>query len=218
MIEEIKAFNEKRAEIYWWLSSLFASELDEQGLEQYQSPEIRAFLAGLGENIQLKKPVDKLVDALNRLQDREDAQLELSADFCELFLKSDKEGALPYASIYLDKSGNLNGKPAEEMTKVLAAHNIQVSQALNEPADHIAIELDFLGNLIIRSNELEQEKHLNSALVEQAEFIRQHILSWTPQFNALCQQIDEFGFYSAVSDLLVAFLELDCLYLLDEPS
>ncbi|MDR9828880.1 molecular chaperone TorD [Vibrio sp. FNV 38] len=217
-MEEIKAFNEKRAEIYWWLSSLFASELDEQGLEQYQSPEIRAFLAGLGENIQLRQPIDKLVDALNRLQDREDAQLELSADFCDLFLKSNKEGALPYASIYLDKSGNLNGKPAEEMVKVLAKHNIQVTQKMNEPADHIAIELDFLGNLIIRSNELEQEKHLGDALIEQEAFIREHILTWAPQFNALCQQKDEFGFYSAMSDLLIAFLKLDCLYLLDEQS
>ncbi len=218
MIEEIKAFNEKRAEIYWWLSSLFASELDEQGLEQYQSPEIRAFLSGLGENVQLAKQVEKLVDALNRLQVREDAQLELSADFCELFLKSDKEGALPYASIYLDKSGTLNGKPAEEMNEVLAKHNIQVTKGMNEPADHIAIELDFLGNLIIRSNELEQEAHINQSLVEQADFIKQHILSWTPQFHALCQQKDDFGFYSSVSGLLVAFLELDCLYLLDEQS
>ncbi|TON37028.1 molecular chaperone TorD family protein, partial [Vibrio parahaemolyticus] len=68
-------------------------------LETYHSVEIRSFLAGLGENESLKPAVDSLVDALNRLQDRNDAQLELAADFCELFLKTDKYGALPYASM-----------------------------------------------------------------------------------------------------------------------
>ncbi|GAK85009.1 chaperone protein TorD [Vibrio ponticus] len=63
-MQELKAFNEKRAEIYWWFSSLFAKELTEAELEQYQSPEIRGFLAGLGENPTLKPAVDRLVDAL----------------------------------------------------------------------------------------------------------------------------------------------------------
>ncbi|CAH0525588.1 molecular chaperone TorD [Vibrio hippocampi] len=212
-MQEVKAFNEQRAEIYWWLSSLFTKELTESELEQYQSPEIRAFLSGLGENEALKQPIDKLVDALNRLQVRHDAQLELSADFCELFLKSDKHGALPYASIYLDKSGLLNGEPALQMQQLLTKHNIAVTKDLNEPADHLAIELDYLGNLIIRSNELEAEKHLNEAFSEQADFIEQHLLTWIEQFSQACEKHDEFGFYSACSALLVAFCQLDLTYL-----
>lgn len=34
-MQEVKAFNEKRAEIYWWFSSLFAKELSEKELETY---------------------------------------------------------------------------------------------------------------------------------------------------------------------------------------
>ncbi|CAH8197286.1 molecular chaperone TorD [Vibrio aestuarianus] len=212
-MQETKAFNEKRAEIYWWLSSLFVKELTEQELEQYHTQVIRSFLTGLGDNQTLKPAIDKLVDALNRLMNREDAQLELAADFCDVFLKSNKDSALPYASIYIDQSGLLNAEPAKAMTELMASHNIAVSTSLNEPADHIAIELDFLGNLIIRSNELEQEQHLDQAFVEQYEFIQQHILSWVPQFSLRCQQIDQFGFYSALTELLVAFLQLDCKYL-----
>ncbi|MDA0147188.1 molecular chaperone TorD [Vibrio sp. LaRot3] len=215
-MQELKAFNEKRAEIYWWFSSLFAKELTEADLEQYQSPEIRGFLTGLGENPTLKPATDKLIDALNRLIDREDAQLELAADFCDLFLKSDKDSALPYASMYIGKTGLLNDEPAKQMDELLAKHGVAVDKNLNEPADHIAIELDLLGNLIIRSNELEQERHLEDALHEQEAFIRQHILSWVPQFSAKSQKFDEFGFYAAVTALLVAFLELDCNYLLGE--
>lgn len=213
---ETKTFNEKRAEIYWWLSSLFAKELTQQELDSYNSQEIRTFLTGLGENETLKPSIDKLVDALNRLQNREDAQLELSADYCDLFLKSDKNAALPYASMYIGKQGLLNDVPAQEMAALMSKHGIAVSESLNEPADHIAIELDFLGNLIIRSNELEQEKHLDDALIEQESFIQTHILSWIPQFSAKCDQYDEFGFYASVAQVLVAFCQLDCQYLTGE--
>ncbi|GAL29228.1 chaperone protein TorD [Vibrio variabilis] len=36
-MQEIKAFNEQRAEIYWWLSSLFAAELTDDELNKYHS-------------------------------------------------------------------------------------------------------------------------------------------------------------------------------------
>ena len=215
-MQEVKAFNEKRAEIYWWFSSLFAKELTENELETYHSVEIRSFLAGLGENESLKPAVDTLVDALNRLQVREDAQLELAADFCELFLKTEKHGALPYASMYIGKSGLLNDKPAEEMEKLMADFGVQVDENLKEPADHLAVELDFLGNMIIRSNELEQEKHMEEAFEKQNEFIQQHLMTWLPQFAAKCKQFDEFGFYVSVAQLLIAFCKLDSTYLLGE--
>ncbi|MGF1750556.1 MULTISPECIES: molecular chaperone TorD [Vibrio] len=212
-MQEIKAFNEQRAEIYWWLSSLFAKELTKEELEKYHSVEIRAFLAGLGENASLSASIANFIDALNRLQTREDAQLELSADFCDLFLKTDKHGALPYASMYIGKSGLLNDTPAHDMAALLKQHNIGVSDNLNEPADHLAIELDFLGNLIIRSNELESDAHINNALLEQADFIEQHLMTWLPQFDRRCKEFDEFGFYAAVAQLLVAFCQLDLTYL-----
>ncbi|KOO05283.1 molecular chaperone TorD [Vibrio nereis] len=212
-MQEIKAFNEKRAEIYWWLSSLLARELTQEGLEQYHSAEIRSFLSGLGENESLKPAVTKVVDTLNRLLDRDDAQLELAADFCDLFLKSDKDSALPYASMYIGKSGLLDDKPAREIEALMQTRGITVDKNLNEPADHIAIELDFLGNLIILSNKLDNESELNSALEEQEHFIQQHLLSWAPQFSAKCQKLDKFGFYAAIVQLLVSFLELDCRYL-----
>lgn len=215
-MQEIKVFNEKRAEIYWWLSSLFSKELSDKEIEQYHSPQIRAFLGGLGENAGLHAAVTHLVDALNRLMDREDARLELAADFCDLFLKSDKDSALPYASVYIGQTGLLNDTPAQAMAELLKKHGVTTHETLNEPADHLAIELDFLGHLIIRSNELEKEAHMDRAFAEQAAFIQTHLMRWVPQFATRCQSLDQFGFYAAVTELLVAFLELDLAYLADE--
>ncbi|UGA55987.1 molecular chaperone TorD [Vibrio sp. VB16] len=215
-MEETKAFNEKRAEIYWWLSSLFARELTPEEIETYQSPEIRSFLTGLGENENLKAPVNKLIDALNRLQDREDAHLELAADYCELFLTTDSAGALPYASMYIGKAKLLNDKPAREMEALMQSKGIDVKESFNEPADHVAIELDFLGNMIIRSNELEKLQHINDALIEQKDFIETYLMSWIPQFSEKCAKLDDFGFYGSITELLVSFCQLDCIYLTGE--
>lgn len=43
MMQELKILNEKRAEIYWWLSSLFFKELSEQDIARYHSAEVRTF-------------------------------------------------------------------------------------------------------------------------------------------------------------------------------
>ncbi|MEF2507011.1 molecular chaperone TorD [Vibrio mimicus] len=208
MIQELKILNEKRAEIYWWLSSLFIKELSEQDITHYHSAEIRTFLSGLADEESLADDVRSLIDALNRLQDRQDAQLELAADFCDLFLKSDRDSALPYASVYTDR-GLLNGKPAQQMRELLAAHEVKVDQNLNEPADHLAIQLDFLAHLVISTNQLEQNSEVNAALQVQSDFISQHLLTWLPVFVERCTQFDTFGLYAAVARLALAFVKQD---------
>ncbi|QKU85670.1 molecular chaperone TorD [Vibrio cholerae] len=208
MMQELKILNEKRAEIYWWLSSLFFKELNEQDIARYHSAEVRTFLSGLADEQSLNREVKHLVEALNRLQDRQDAQLELAADFCDLFLKSDRDSALPYASVYTDK-GLLNGKPAQQMRELLGAHGVKVEQNLNEPEDHLAIQLDFLAHLAISANQIEHSAQLSLALQAQSDFISQHLLTWLPAFAERCTQFDAFGLYSAAARLALAFIQQD---------
>ncbi|HFG2013366.1 TPA: molecular chaperone TorD [Vibrio cholerae] len=208
MMQELKILNEKRAEIYWWLSSLFFKELSEQDIARYHSAEVRTFLSGLADEQSLNREVKHLVEALNRLQDRQDAQLELAADFCDLFLKSDRDSALPYASVYADQ-GLLNGKPAQQMRELLGAHGVKVEQNLNEPEDHLAIQLDFLAHLAISANQIEHSAQLSLALQAQSDFISQHLLTWLPAFSERCTQFDAFGLYSAAARLALAFIQQD---------
>lgn len=212
-MNELNAFNEQRAEIYWWLSSLLTNELTTEQLTQYNSFEVRTFLSNLAETPELSDAVNALIEKLNQLQNREDVQLELSADFCEAFLGSDKNSALPYASLYLDKSGLLNGKPAQEMRELLEKYNIAQKAEFNEPADHIAIELDFLGNLIVMTNQQSTEDDFEHYMTAQLSFINEQLLSWTPRFSQICKERDEFGFYAAVTHFLVTFLQLDVKFL-----
>ncbi len=212
-MQEIKAFNEKRAEIYWWLSGIFSSELSTRELAQYETPAIHEFLAGLGENPQLSQPVNALNKVLKTLLSKENPQVLLAESFYNLFLKCDQFSVLPYASLYIEKA-QLKGKtPAQAITELMEKNGVHVQEITDEPYDHIAVELDFLGHLIIRSNELEKNVHMEAALRFQADYIRQHLLNWIPIFSEQCKAQDQLGFYAAVCALLVAFLELDLTYL-----
>ncbi|MGF1681857.1 molecular chaperone TorD [Photobacterium minamisatsumaniensis] len=217
-MKEFIAFNEQRAEIYWWMSSLFARELTEQDIEQYQSGDMVTFLSGLAMTAELKQPVDQLRDALKRLEEREDAQLELAADFCGLFLSTPKSGALPYASMYVGESGLLNDKPAQDMNKLMDEYDIAQRKEFNEPADHLAVELDFMGNLIIMANQKNSEQEAESLMQAQLKFINTMLLNWLPTFVKAAKSRDNFGFYAAAANVLVAFCQLDAAFLASDES
>lgn len=103
-MQEFIAINEQRAEFYWWMSSLFATELTQDDLNNYHGADMDNYFSVLAMTGELSTPVAGLREALAKLKTRQDAQLELAADFCGLFLSTPKTGALPYASIYIGES------------------------------------------------------------------------------------------------------------------
>lgn len=215
-MQEFIAFNEQRAEIYWWMSSLMARELTAEDLEQYHGGDMYTFLSGLGMTEELKQPVENFREAINRLKTREDAQLELAADFCGLFLSTPKSGALPYASMYVGDSGLLNDKPAQEMHDWMEKYDIAQRKEFNEPADHLAVELDFMGNLVIMANQQQDEAKAEEIMQAQHSFISTMLMNWLPAFAKDCNERDKFGFYAAAVNLLLAFCKLDTAFLAAE--
>jgi TorA specific chaperone len=215
-MQEFIAFNEQRAEIYWWMSSLLARELTNEDLTEYHGDEMFTFLSGLGMTPELKEPVEAFRNAINTLKTREDAQLELAADFCGLFLSTPKSGALPYASMYVGESGLLNDKPAQDMNALMEEYGIAQRKEFNEPADHIAVELDFMGNLIIQANQEADEEKREALMQAQLAFVNGMLLNWIPAFVQSCKARDDFGFYAASVNLLLAFCQLDSAFLQGE--
>ncbi|WP_188009134.1 molecular chaperone TorD [Grimontia hollisae] len=215
-MQEFIAINEQRAEFYWWMSSLFATELTQKDLDNYHGADMDNYYSVLAMTEELKAPVDEFRHVLAKLKVREDAQLELAADFCGLFLSTPKSGALPYASMYIGKIGLLNDKPAEEMGQWMDKYGIAQRKDFNEPFDHLAIELDFMGNLVILANKEADEEQQEAMMQEQLRFLETMIMPWIEQFQQTVQQFDPFGFYQAAANLLVAFIKLDLAFLKGE--
>lgn len=192
---------EQVACVYAWLAQLFSRERDDESLEQLQSSEMAEWFALLKSEPSLEAEVFLLEEKIAAFKMREDVTLELAADFCSLFLMSDEHAALPYASAHLEEGPNYG-----VIKQLLSDAGMQVSDTFSESADHLAIFVELLS-------------HLHFSLAEaglrhrQIDALRREtlagLLRWLPEFTAKCCRYDDFGFYGALSQLLLALVRLD---------
>lgn len=74
----------------------------------------------------------------------------------------------------------------------------------NEPANHLAIFLELLSHLYFAHGEgVVPAQGVNNLRQKTLTALRQ----WLPEFVARCRQYDSFGFYAALSQLLLALVE-----------
>jgi TorA-specific chaperone len=191
--------------LYAWLSGCFARELSDEQIAGLAGPEFTPWLTMLGKVPKLAAQVNQLAEAITALQQRPDARLELAADFAGLFLMTGKAAALPYASCYQADSSRFKQQQSVEMKAMLAQSGLTVSGTFAEPEDHLALSLELLSRLSFALTEEETPREALLAL--RSEVINS--LSWLTEFNQRCARFDGFGFYAALSALLLALLEVD---------
>lgn len=198
MIKQPALAQEQYACVYAWLALLFFREVDDEGLIQLQSAEIADWLALLKRQPVLAASVALLEQKIAALSLRQDAQLELAADFCGLFLMTDKKSALPYASQYPQQEPGM-------IKHLLLEAGMEVNDDFKEPTDHLAIYLELLSHLHFSLGESFQQRRMNK--------LRQKTLSslleWLPEFTNNCLKHDPYGFYAALSQLLLAIVRFD---------
>lgn len=83
--------------VYAWLAQLFSRELDDEQLTQIASAQMAEWFSLLKSEPPLTAAVNELENRIATLTVRDDARLELAADFCGLFLMTDKQAARTFA-------------------------------------------------------------------------------------------------------------------------
>ncbi|WP_033137756.1 molecular chaperone TorD [Aeromonas finlandensis] len=204
-MQEFMATSERRAELYWWFSTLFAAELSDELIAEYDTYDVRSFLKSLSTLDPMRDAVAELNDAIARLLVRDERASALATDFNTLFLTPDS--VQPYESAHGDNTARSH--MAERLTRLA----IDVSDKYQQPVDHLAIELDLMGNLIIRAAEAKSAAERESWLDEQEALLHTHLLAWFARFETACRAADPFGFYGASARLLGVFLKMDANYL-----
>src|SRR5690554_7400890 len=121
-----------------WLATLFSAELDAEALGRYMKGEAGPILQLLQEEHGLEQEVKRLKHALSGLTLFSSAQLELAADFAELFLVDARTAVPPYASFWTDGERLFQSETAQRMAQRLAQSGFSVTREFNEPADHLA--------------------------------------------------------------------------------
>ncbi|EJB9629318.1 molecular chaperone TorD, partial [Salmonella enterica] len=156
------------------------------------------WLALLKRQPALAASVALLEQKIAALSLRQDAQLELAADFCGLFLMTDKKSALPYASQYPQQESGM-------IKHLLLEAGMEVNDGFKEPADHLAIYLELLSHLHFSLGESFQQRRMNKLLQKTLS----SLLDWLPEFTNNCVKHDPYGFYAALSQLLLAIVRFD---------
>jgi len=138
-----------------------------------------------------------LDDARARLDEWRDGKnmSELLADvqvaYTHLFINAVPHvPAPPYASVYMDGDGDLQGKTTEQIRAFYLKHGFDVQQQ-GEPADHIRFQLEFIAALFA-------EEQQDAA----ATFIRTLFVPWFGRFYKQFGQESRHPFYEASLQLI----------------
>lgn len=189
----IRLAKEEKSFLCSWFSSVLSHELTEEQFNQYQDGTFNPLFELLSE-LGFEENVKQIKSEIAQVSEMPYSQLELAADFTQLFLLSGKSSALPYASAYLnDKNLRKNLKYVDSL---LDKFKLQVSEECKEPGDHLVVYLEILNKLILKSSEDEQQ-----------EFVQEYLLIWLEPFNTKVQKIKtKTMFYQNLLALLVVLL------------
>lgn len=151
-----------------------------------------------------KKLPQNLAGLLDSLGDEK----ELQIDFSKLFLGPFKVLSPPYGSVYLEEGKTIQGESTLDVIRLYQEDGLKVD--LKEPADHIAVELEFMYYLASKEIEAIENKDLERAnlyLNKQYSFIQRHLSKWIPEFtDSICANTKEV-FYKKIAIALNLMIE-----------
>lgn len=129
----------------------------------------------------------------------------LSIDYAALFVGPFELIAPPYGSVYLEGKRQVLGKSTLDIQKFYLDADLTVD--IHEPADHIAIELEFMHYLLVQEANARHDN--NDDLADtlrnlQEEFFLQ-AMNWIPEFCKLQIKGAETQFYKALAECLEQF-------------
>lgn len=130
---------------------------------------------------------------------------ELETAFPRLFrgLSERESPDPPYESMY--REGTIYGESTTAVRTLYREVGLDVSdEDSREPADHLGIELQFLGEL--RAMEDSDDE---SVVELEQRFIEEHIGEWIGEFRRAVETVNPPPFYRAVLDLTEAVVQLE---------
>lgn len=145
-----------------------------------------------------------------------DPLTDLAVDYAKVFLgagKTESEScAYPYESVYTSPERLIMQDARDDVLAKYREYGLDRSEDCNEPEDHIFFELEFMGVLCKQTHKsiiAEDNSAVLSCLVEQKNFIEQHLLNWVPRFCNDIEKYAETDFYKGIAKVTEAFIKMD---------
>lgn len=133
----------------------------------------------------------------------------LLLDYTRLFLGPTDILAKPYGSVWLDAEKTLMGDSTLAVLDLYREADFEMDDEFKELPDHIAVELEFLYQLIFRENAARQTgdaAQLAATLNLQQRFITQHLGEWVGRFTSAVRMGAHCEFYRTLAVLTEMFV------------
>ena len=115
--------------------------------------------------------------------DAEQLRIDVAADYNRLFLGMSANPVAPYESVYTSDEGLLMQDARDCAVEAYRQWGLRVPNDFDLPEDHLALELDFMGQLAERTRDaLESGTDAEGLLEAQRAFVEDHLCVWVPAF------------------------------------
>jgi TorA-specific chaperone len=142
---------------------------------------------------------------LNSFPDADSLYQYMEEGYVRLFINAREGIAAPlYASCYEFENAPLMGKPAMEMKERLDAIGLSIADNIQEPPDHISIELEYLYFLLEKGWTDGDE----SLVAEAAAFASETVLPWVSALQEKVAPEEVCRFYPTMGLLLIQILRV----------
>lgn len=183
-----------------FLNSLVNAEVLEQFPFQEENESIREGVNGVMQELKSSSFLSK------------GNYLLLHWDYTRMFIGPNKLPAPPWESAYTNKERLLFQEETLAVRRAYLKYAFIPVEYGHEADDHIGLELDFMYQLIELAIEKLQKNDtygLRELLVDQIDFLEEHLLKWAPVFCQSVSENAETRFYRGMAKILEGYLNID---------
>ncbi|OKY78643.1 MAG: putative component of anaerobic dehydrogenase [Candidatus Methanohalarchaeum thermophilum] len=200
-----KELNSFRNHFYSFLSRLYLEEISKSMAKDIA--ENKFPIPDPEENTWMNKDMEKgfeiLQEYIKSNEDPEKIKHQLDVEYTSLFHGPVSKDLYPYESYYIDNE--LRSDSLLEVKEFLREINYGKSDDFPEPEDFIAFELEIMRFLTNKPEFIEEKE----TIYKQKEFLRDHLITWIPDFCDDLYEKTDSDFYKATSLITKGFLEFE---------
>jgi TorA-specific chaperone len=206
---------DSRAQTYGFLARLFRIEVDQKLFDEMRA---MRFPTATG-NAHVDKGYELIYTYLKN--GWSESILDLARDYVRVFIGHGMNGhsaAYPYESVHTSEKRLMMQEARAEVLQVYRANELKKDQSWREGEDHIAVELEFMQIMCLRTAESLRAGDEDGAiglLKTQYAFVQDHLLNWVPLLVADMLHFSETELYRGLAELTLGFVQTEAEILED---
>lgn len=166
---------------------------------------------GILKNLPVSSRNPRFIEAASQLRESVDDQKDsfgmMKEDYVELFTGEGKPLAPPFESVYINADALIPGRQTSEVKEFYKSYGWESRYNGKIPDDHLGVELLFLTLMVEKLLEMDDDFCNTEMRNEIRRYIKQHLMSWIPDWNKNVQRHAITLSYKGIGTLIQACVE-----------